>query len=831
MSVHFVHLQHAMATMPLVVALKVVARATGRSRARCDARCASTPQTPIPLLVRAHCAPLSTTPAPPLPPSTSAAHIVAGSDDLYGYGAYDPVRGAPWGPGAAPGAPVPYSALVALFDRIERVDGRHATVGLAANFLRSVIALSPADLLPTLYLMNNTLAPAFEGLEIGMGDSLLMRAVSEATGRAPQDLKAALDARGDLGLVAEDLIAQNAVAATASVSAEATVRGVFAELKAVAVEAGKASQDKKVSRVKELLVLAARGHGAAPRYLVRSVQGSLRIGLAGQSVLIALAHAITLTGPPPRPLDRAAAASSMEADSNDTRLYGPASRGAGFPPVRLCPPRQGEPAVWWPAWEAELSAAERTLRRIYAQAPSFDALVPRLLHGGVASTASTGALVLGVPVSPMLSRAATGVADIFARFGARPFASEWKYDGERIQVHVLPSGAVKIFSRGSEDITIKYPDLGEAVLQAMRRLPLPTTAAAVDSVAAPPTGLPHVPVSSCILDGEVVAYDRAAGALLPFQVLSTRSRTSATLGNVIVDVVYLAFDLLLLDGAPLLDRSLRERRAAMLSALRLVPGRFAFAESRESTDADEIGGFLAEAVRGGCEGLMLKALTGPESAYEPSKRSLNWLKLKKDYLDGVGDSLDLVVVGAWRGKGRRAGLYGAFLLAALDEASGVFQSVCKVGTGFSDEALQRLAAELDARPGCVAAARPASLATGLEADVWFEPARSVVWEVKAADLSISPIHACANGTPGLDWRTPTAGIALRFPRFLHARDDKKPSDATTSGQVVAMFHAQSSRQQQSAAAASAPPPAAKAPAKRKPKAQSPRMIRVSVVPQ
>jgi len=272
-------------------------------------------------------------------------------------------------------------------------------------------------------------------------------------------------------------------------------------------------------------------------------------------------------------------------------------------------------------------------------------------------------------------------------------------------------------------------------------------------------------------------------------VLSTRSRKDATLDTIKVPVIYVAFDLLYLNGRSLLQHTLEERRALLRSAFRLIPGRFAFATSKEGTDTEEIGVFLNDAIAGGCEGLMVKTLTGPDSLYAPDRRSLNWLKLKKDYMEGLADSLDLVPVAAWHGKGKRAGVYGAYLLACYDPDTDEYQSVCKVGTGFSEAALESLAQGLSDK-GCTRGEKPPNVAVGEgignTVDVWFSPEESEVWEIKAADLSISPVHMAAVGKVN-----PEKGIGLRFPRFLHKRVDKAPGDATTSEQVLDMYRAQS----------------------------------------
>ncbi|THH34081.1 hypothetical protein EUX98_g109 [Antrodiella citrinella] len=251
--------------------------------------------------------------------------------------------------------------------------------------------------------------------------------------------------------------------------------------------------------------------------------------------------------------------------------------------------------------------------------------------------------------------------------------------------------------------------------------------------------------TSFVLDAEAVAIDRTTAKLMPFQELSRRKRKDVKVEDIQVRVCLFAFDLLYLNGEPLLHKSLLGRRELLREHFQPVVGEFDFAKASDGETTEEIQMFLEESVKDGCEGLMVKMLETDASFYEPSRRSVNWLKLKKDYLAGVGDSLDLVVVGAYYGKGKRTNVYGAFLLACYDADGEEYQTICKIGTGFSEEALQSHYDTL----------RP---------------------------LEISK--------PRGDIKADERGISLRFPRFIRIRDDKSADDATSSEQIAEMYERQ-----------------------------------------
>lgn len=237
-----------------------------------------------------------------------------------------------------------------------------------------------------------------------------------------------------------------------------------------------------------------------------------------------------------------------------------------------------------------------------------------------------------------------------------------------------------------------------------------------------------------------------------------------------------------------MKKSLRERRELLHESFNTIEGEFQFAQYGNTSVVDEIQTLLDESVKASCEGLMVKMLDTEESGYEPSKRSRNWLKVKKDYLAGVGDSLDLVVLGAYHGRGKRTSVYGAFLLAAYNTNTQTYETICNIGTGFSEAALEEIYQQLS--PLVIDRPKPFyshSTVPKDQPDVWLEP--RFVWEVKTADLTLSPRYQAAAdefvGTTGGG-----KGVSLRFPRFIKHRDDKKPDEATTTRAVAEMYRKQ-----------------------------------------
>jgi DNA ligase-1 len=379
--------------------------------------------------------------------------------------------------------------------------------------------------------------------------------------------------------------------------------------------------------------------------------------------------------------------------------------------------------------------------------------------GLVAGTLASGGLVAvrelevrpGRPVRAMLAQRLSAADEILVKLGGRCMA-EYKYDGMRVQAHRTADGRIELFSRRQERVSSQFPDVVE-LLQ---------------------VGL--VP-REAILEGEVVAYDAAAGELRPFQeVMFRRRKHGIAEAARDVPVGLFCFELLYADGQDLTDRSYLERRTRLAAAVTLSD-RLRLTTALEVETSSALDAAFEQAVADGSEGLVCKS-TGPDAVYRAGARGWLWIKLKRDYRTELADTIDLVVVGAYAGRGRRRGTYGAVLLAAYDPATEVYQTVGRCGTGFSDAELAELPARL---APLTRAQRPVRVNSRVPADVWFEP--SLVIEVLSAELTLSPNH-----TAGWGQLKDDAGLSMRFPRFTGRwRDDKEPQDATTTQQLVELY--------------------------------------------
>jgi len=361
---------------------------------------------------------------------------------------------------------------------------------------------------------------------------------------------------------------------------------------------------------------------------------------------------------------------------------------------------------------------------------------------------------VGRPVRAMLAERLTSAKEILDKLDGRG-AAEYKYDGLRIQAH-LSSKETLLFSRRLENITSQFPDVVDALKEAVK-------------------------AEEVIVEGECVAVDPNTGEIQPFQVLTRRRGRKYEVEEMAEEIptTIFLFDVLHVDGEDLLDTPYTERRKILEKIVKETENT-KLSKQIITKDPAEIDRFMIEAVNKGYEGLVIKSLN-EDSVYQAGARGFLWIKYKRDYKSELTDTLDLVIVGAFAGRGRRAGTYGALLMAAYDHESDSFKTVSKLGTGFDDETLAKLPTTL--KPYLIEHPHP-RVDSQIEADYWFTPA--IVLEVVGAELTLSPLHTC-----GLNTIKEGAGLAIRFPRFTRRwRDDKAPEDATTVKEIVEIYESQ-----------------------------------------
>ena len=372
-----------------------------------------------------------------------------------------------------------------------------------------------------------------------------------------------------------------------------------------------------------------------------------------------------------------------------------------------------------------------------------------IANGGMGAVRAIGVKV-GSPVKVMLAERLPSIAEVVEKMGGR-CAMEYKYDGIRVQAHI-GKDSVRLYSRRLEDLTSNFPDIAESLRARCRH-------------------------REAIIEGECVAIDPETGFMLPFQNVTHRRKKHGMDEAVKeVPVRIFMFDMLFADGEDWTSRPYLERREALESGFEI--GDNVQMTTMRIVESPEDGeDFFSNAIGARCEGIMAKSIA-PDSVYRAGSRGFLWIKYKKDYQQALTDSFDLTVVGAFYGMGKRAGRYGALLMAAYDNETGTFPTVCKLGTGFDDAFLDYMPTLLD---GTLSETKPGSVDAEMVPDVWFEP--SVVLEVVAAEITLSPIHTAAK-----DVLKEGAGLGIRFPRFTgRVRDDKTPEQCTTVTEIVEMY--------------------------------------------
>lgn len=564
--------------------------------------------------------------------------------------------------------------LVEYFERLEATTKRLEMFDILSALFKEAQA---EDIDKIIYLSQGQLLPPFHGLEIGMSEKLLIRAISDATNTPTKKVEDTFKHKGDLGETAEELVKGK--------GENLDVKKVYEELTDIAQTSGVGSVKKKIGFLSNLLRCMSSKEA---KYISRFVIGRLRLGVGDPTVLEALALSIGDRGLRPE-LERA---------------------------YNLC---------------SDLGLVAKTL-----------------LEKGMEGVKKFHVRV-GYPIRMALCERLPSSEEIIEKIGKA--AVEAKYDGFRVQIH-KDKNNIEMFSRNLERTTHMFPEIKETV----RRF---------------------INADTAIIEGEALAYNEVTGELFPFQVTIQRKRKHG-----IEEIAkeyplrYFAFDLLYVNGEDYTPRPFKERREMLKKLIKknpvIEPSELLITDNHE-----EITKYFDDAVARGLEGVVAKRLNAP---YAAGSRNFNWIKLKRSYKGELADTIDVCIVGYFRGKGARTEFgVGALLGAVYDPKTDTFKTVSKVGSGFTEDEFIRLKKVLDEISIKHKHPRVDSV---MEADVWVEP--KYVIEVTADEITRSPSHTAGRDREGI-------GYALRFPRAVSfLREDKKPEDANTIKEIIEMFEMQ-----------------------------------------
>lgn len=553
------------------------------------------------------------------------------------------------------------------------------------DILRQLFLKAGDDLPELAYLLQGKVMPDYFGIELGIADKLIIRALSHVSGQTEDEIQADYAKTGDLGQVAYNVTKKKTQKALFSTSM--TLDYVYQALMKIAKISGSGSIKVKTDIYTDLIL---NGTPSDAMYITRIVSGKLRLGVSDATILDALALAF------------------MDPEKKET-----ATTAYNFHP--------------------DLGYIADLLRK--RKIEDLEKMGPEPM----------------IPMKVMLAERLPDIGDILAKMDGTA-SLEYKYDGMRVQIH-KKGKEIKIFSRGSEETTGQFPDIVKNALDTFRDV-------------------------SLILDGEAVPFNPETGELYPFQVVSQRRGRKYDLDQMSDDIpiVVFLFDILYKNGEALHNHPYLRRRKILEDTFQ-PNSSFKLASSLVTSDREDAEKFIEESINSGCEGIVAKNITD-KSVYRAGARGWLWIKYKRDYEANLGDSLDLVVIGAFSGHGRRKGTYGALLMASYNNETGIYQSVCKLGTGFTDEVLFNLPKMF---AGYTVKEKPANVASGLIPDVWILP--NFVMEIVGSEITLSPIHYTAYGI--IKEKT---GLAIRFPRFTGKwRNDKKAEDATTVSEIINMY--------------------------------------------
>ncbi len=529
------------------------------------------------------------------------------------------------------------------------------------------------------YFCQGNLLPQFKGVVLGLGEKTLLLVLAKASNLPIKEIKDEYLKLGDLGVVAEKFFSEKG-------KEDIEFIAVYNYLLKVAETVGTGSVEGKINFLAELL---SKVKPKEAKYIVRFVQGRMRLGAGEATILEALTY----------------------------------SKGLN-------------------------KEVKNKLEKAFNICCDLGLVAKKFFEKGVEGLKEIK-IQPGNPIRPALAERLSSPEEIIKKLGK--CAVESKYDGFRCQVH-KKGGTVEIFSRRLEKITDMLPEIVEGTKK-------------------------QIKAGETIFEGEALAYNEETGEFYPFQITIQRKRKYGVKEAAEEYPLKLfCFDLLFLNGESYLEKPYLERTETLKEII--GPGDVLKEADRIITNnPKELERYFQDRIEKGLEGIVAKKL---DASYQAGSRNFNWVKLKRSYRGKLADTIDIVVVGYFKGKGKRTKLgIGALLGAVYNEEKDVFQTVTKIGSGLTEEKWVKLRKILDTQKSIV---KPARVESVIEPDVWVEP--FTVLTVKADEITRSPTHTCGMEKGKM-------GYALRFPRVIGwVREDKGPEDVNTVNEIIEMYNMQ-----------------------------------------
>ena len=587
-----------------------------------------------------------------------------------------------------------YGVLAKAYEELESTSKRLEMTDILVQLFKQ----TPIDIIDkVIFLTQGKLHPSwYDQPVIGIAEKLAIRAVARATNLHEDKINKKVKKIGDLGSAFKEIISIKGsqmslvdFGVKKKSKTPLTIKEVYLTLDDIAKASGPGSSDSKIKDLAELIRNSSAIEG---KWILRTVLGKLRLGVADATILDALTIAFTED-------------------------------------------KKNKPII----------------ERGYNIHPNLGEITKILASEGL-DTIKKMKINIFTPVRMMLAQRLSSIEEILEKFGVRNCACEFKYDGERLQIH-MSGDKIMLYTRNLENATPQYPDVCDLIRT--------------------------LKIHRVVIEGEIVSIDPVSGDLRPFQELMHRRRKYKIEEAIEkYPICLFLFDILKKDEQDLLDEPYKVRRK-YLEELIEETNHLKLATIIITDNAAEIETFFNRSIESGCEGIIAKSVN---SVYSAGARGWTWIKLKESYQSKMVDSIDAVILGAYIGRGKRAQSYGALLCGVFDKDDGNFKTICKVGSGFTDSDLNLLIQKFEEIKRETKPPQVISLIKPLP-DVWFDP--KFVIEIIGDELTLSPTH-----TAGFDKIRANSGLAIRFPRFIRWRDDKSIEDITTTDEVIEIYQQQ-----------------------------------------